>query len=173
MDNNNILFTLISCAVLVLEEMFIRQPDGSSTPAEIEDNPKFYPYFKGVIDGTHVRVKVSLSDAPKYRGRKYYTLQNILTACTFDLKFTYILAGWEGTVFDARILKNALKRPYGLKIPRDPDENMLRELDHELSSNNGLETGSTYNDLNDEVDAGRGQFLRHSIAVPIWQNYDA
>ena len=60
-------------------------------------------------------MKVSSKEAPKYRGRKDYPMQNILAACTFDLKFTYILAGWEGT-YDLRILKNALSRAYHLKI---------------------------------------------------------
>lgn len=45
------------------------------------------------IDGTHVRVKVSSTEAPKYRGRKDYPTQNVLAACTFDLKFPYVLAG--------------------------------------------------------------------------------
>jgi hypothetical protein len=42
-----------------------------------------------------VRAKVSSEDAPRYRGRKEYPTQNILAACSFDLKFTYILPGWE------------------------------------------------------------------------------
>lgn len=109
-------------AVIELEDLFMKQPDGLSTPAEIHDNPKLYPYFKdcvGAIDGTHVRVKVSASDAPRYRGKKGYTTQNVLAACTFDLKFTYVLAGWEGSASDARIFKDALRRQYSLKIPHD------------------------------------------------------
>ncbi|XP_074337288.1 uncharacterized protein LOC141674484 [Apium graveolens] len=69
------------------------------------------------IDGTHVRVKVSSSEAVKYRGRKDYPTQNVLAACTFDLKFSYILAGREGTASDSRIIKNALTRNHCLKIP--------------------------------------------------------
>ncbi|XP_060185677.1 uncharacterized protein LOC132615119 [Lycium barbarum] len=71
----------------------------------------------GAIDGTHVRVKVSQSEAPKYRGRKDYPTQNVLAACSFDLKFTYVLAGWEGTTSDSRIMKEALNRQDPLKIP--------------------------------------------------------
>lgn len=72
----------------------------------------------GAIDGTHIRVKVSASDAPRYRGRKDYPTQNVLAACTFDLKFTYVLTGWEGTASDSRIIKNALSREDKLKIPQ-------------------------------------------------------
>ena len=32
-------------------------------------------------------------DAPRYRGRKGYPTQNVLAACSFDLKFTYVLPG--------------------------------------------------------------------------------
>lgn len=72
----------------------------------------------GAIDGTHVRVKVSQTDAPRFRGRKGYPTQNVLAACTFDLKFTYILTGWEGTASDSRIIKNALIREDKLRIPK-------------------------------------------------------
>lgn len=72
----------------------------------------------GAIDGTHIRVKVSPKDAPRYRGRKDYPTQNVLAACTFDLRFTYVLPGWEGTASDSRIIKNALRREDRLKIPQ-------------------------------------------------------
>ncbi|GAA0160753.1 hypothetical protein LIER_39095 [Lithospermum erythrorhizon] len=50
----------------------------------------------------------------------------------------------------------------------DPDENILREVDHELSSSNGLDTGIAANNLTDEEDVARGQCLRDSIVVPMW-----
>ena len=43
---------------------------------------------------------------------------NILSACTFDLKFTYVLPGWEGSASDSRILENALSREDNLKVPQ-------------------------------------------------------
>lgn len=49
-------------------------------------------------------------DAQRYRGRKCYPTQNTLAACSFDLKFTYILPEWEGSASDSRILDNALTR---------------------------------------------------------------
>uniref|UniRef100_A0A1S4CW74 DDE Tnp4 domain-containing protein n=1 Tax=Nicotiana tabacum TaxID=4097 RepID=A0A1S4CW74_TOBAC len=71
----------------------------------------------GAIDGTHIRVKVSQCEALRYRGRKDYPTQNVLAACTFDLKFTYVLASWEGTASDSRIMKEALNRQDPLKLP--------------------------------------------------------
>lgn len=60
---------------------------------------------------------MSQTDAPRYRGRKDWPTQNVLAACTLDLKFTYILAGWEGSAADSRILHNALTRDDPLIIP--------------------------------------------------------
>ncbi|KAG6513446.1 hypothetical protein ZIOFF_023776 [Zingiber officinale] len=69
------------------------------------------------LDGIHIRVKVSNVDAPRYRGRNDCPTTNMLAACSFDLKFTYILSGWEGTTFDSRIIKNALSRRDKLLFP--------------------------------------------------------
>jgi hypothetical protein len=42
--------------------------------------------------------------------------QNVLAAFSFDLKFTYVLAGWEGSTYDATILADALQRHDGLRV---------------------------------------------------------
>ena len=49
----------------------------------------------GVIDGTHVRASVPLEIQGRFRGRKDGTTQNVLAAISFELKFTYVLAGWK------------------------------------------------------------------------------
>ncbi|KAK5826609.1 hypothetical protein PVK06_021535 [Gossypium arboreum] len=106
-------------AVLKLYKLVIKLPD-ESTPSEIRNNPRFYPYFKdciGALDGTHVRASVPLSIQGRFRSRKGGTTQNVLAAITFDLKFSYVLAGWEGSAHDSRILSDALSRPRGLRIP--------------------------------------------------------
>ena len=59
---------------------------------------------------------MSNEDAPKHRGRKGYTTQNVLVACSFDLKFTYVLLGWERSASDSRIIKSALTKNDNLKI---------------------------------------------------------
>jgi len=71
----------------------------------------------GAINGTHVLVNVPVEIQGKFRGRKEGTTQNVLAAITFDLKFIYVLAGWEGSAHDSRVLGDALSRPNGLKIP--------------------------------------------------------
>ena len=63
-------------------------------------------------------MKVCKALAPRYRGRKDYTTQNVMAACDFDMRFTYVLPGWEGTASDSRIIKNALVRDDKLVIPK-------------------------------------------------------
>ncbi|KAL5579293.1 hypothetical protein UlMin_011735 [Ulmus minor] len=100
-------------AIISLHDIFLRQPNGLECPPEIMNNTKFWPYFKdciGVLDGSHFRVKVGNDIVQRYRGRKAFPTQNVLAACSFDLKFTYVLPGWEGSASDSRILDNALTR---------------------------------------------------------------
>lgn len=33
------------------------------------------------------------------------------------MRFIYILAGWEGSASDSRVLRNAIERPNGLAVP--------------------------------------------------------
>ena len=66
----------------------------------------------GAIDSTHVPAEIQ----GKFRGRKEGITQNVLVVITFDLKFIYVLAGWEGSAYDSRVLGDALLRPNGLKI---------------------------------------------------------
>ena len=51
-----------------------------------------------------------------FRGRKNAPTQNVLAAVTFDLKFSYVLASWEGSAHDATILADALQRDDGLRV---------------------------------------------------------
>lgn len=62
------------------------------------------------------RVPTKVSAA--FRGRKGTTAQNVMAAVDFDLKFTYVLAGWEGSAHDALILADALERDDGLRVPQ-------------------------------------------------------
>ena len=41
----------------------------------------------------------------------------MLAAVDFDMRFTYVLAAWEGSAHDALILVEALERGDGLRVP--------------------------------------------------------
>jgi len=40
-----------------------------------------------------------------------------MVAVDFDLKFTYVLVGWEGSAHDALILADAIDRNNGFTVP--------------------------------------------------------
>jgi hypothetical protein len=100
-----------------LVQRFIHLPSESDgTPDEISLNPKFSPYFDdcvGAIDGSHIPVFVN--DQKRFINRKGYASQNILAACNFNMEFTYVMPGWEGSAHDGRVWDAAQTR--SLKIP--------------------------------------------------------
>ena len=93
-------------------------PMPNSTPPEIESNPKLYPYFKhcrGALDGSYFDAWVREEAMACYRTRKGGIAQNVLAACDFNLKFVYILSGWEGSAADSTVFEYARERD--LTIP--------------------------------------------------------
>ncbi|PKU65323.1 hypothetical protein MA16_Dca018631 [Dendrobium catenatum] len=70
-----------------------------------------------VIDETHIKARVPKENEVAFRERKPSLTQNVLAAVDFDLRITYVLAGWEGSAHDAAVLKNALERSDGLRVP--------------------------------------------------------
>ncbi|XP_077247225.1 uncharacterized protein LOC143886941 [Tasmannia lanceolata] len=111
-------FNKVLDAVLILQDMFIVRPS-RETPRAILDNPNFMPYFKdfiSAIDGTHIHAKVSQDIQKRYICRKHFPSQNLLACCDFDLKFTYVLCGWEGSAPDSRVLASAISKLNGIPI---------------------------------------------------------
>lgn len=70
------------------------------------------------MDGTYIDVKVNNSDIPRYRTRKGHISTNTLAVCDKNLKFIYVLPGWEGSAGDSRVLRDAINRVNGLKVPK-------------------------------------------------------
>ncbi|KAF7322186.1 putative nuclease HARBI1-like protein [Mycena kentingensis (nom. inval.)] len=97
------------------------RPPLDEPPEIIRDNPRYFPFFRhcrGAVDGVHIDAHVAASDAIRYRDRKGAITQNVFAACDFELRFTYIMAGWEGTAADARLYHHA--RTMGFDLP-DPE----------------------------------------------------
>ena len=53
----------------------------------------------------------------RFRGRKDGTTQYVLAVISFNLKFTYVLVGWEGRAHDSCVLNDAFARSGGFSIP--------------------------------------------------------
>ena len=60
------------------------------------------------MDGTHIDVIIPEEDQLRHRGRKGTPTINVLAICDFDLLFTYVLSGWEGSAHDSRIFLDAI-----------------------------------------------------------------
>jgi len=42
-----------------------------------------------------------------------------MAICDFDMRFTFVVAGWPGSVHDMRVFKDAIEK-YGDKFPHPP-----------------------------------------------------
>lgn len=91
-------------------KLFIPPKDEDPIPLRISTSRKFSPYFDnciGALDGTHIHAVVPPEDRKAFRNRKQTISQNVLAVASFDLLFSYVLAGWEGSAHDSRVLDDA------------------------------------------------------------------
>ena len=70
------------------------------------------------INGTHIRASMPPEIQGRFHGHKDGITQNVLATISFDLKFTYVLAGQEGNAQDSRVLNDAFARLVGFSIPK-------------------------------------------------------
>ncbi|KAL8531514.1 hypothetical protein ACS0TY_008199 [Phlomoides rotata] len=104
-------------AVLMLHSLFFVQPvavpDDSTDPQ--------WGSFKdclGALDGMYIDVQVPAMDKGRYRNRKGHVSVNVVGVCDMNMKFIYVLTGWEGSAADSRVLRDAVNRTHGLRVPR-------------------------------------------------------
>ncbi|KAA0035868.1 retrotransposon protein [Cucumis melo var. makuwa] len=108
---------MVLLAVIRLHEELLKKPQ----PVPNECTDQRWRWFKnclGALDGTYIKVNVPASDRARYRTRKGEVATNVLGVCDTKGDFVYVLAGWEGSAADSRILCDALSRPNGLKVPK-------------------------------------------------------
>lgn len=90
------------------------------TPARIRGDRAMYPWFEhcvGALDGSHIPIAAPHGDSGQdhvpFRNRKAGMSQNVLAAVDFDHNFVYVLAGWEGSANDQKVINDAMSRPRG------------------------------------------------------------
>ncbi|ETV83121.1 hypothetical protein H257_04846 [Aphanomyces astaci] len=102
----------VMASLVKLCPTYIRIPQpGAAVHPSIANNLKFSPFFlncRMAIDGTNIPIRVPACDASRFQSRKGVTM-NILAACDFDLNFTFVMAGWEGTAGDGKLYDAALR----------------------------------------------------------------
>ncbi|XP_028196711.1 protein ALP1-like [Glycine soja] len=57
----------------------------------------------GALDETHILVTVSPYERPRYCNRNGDVSTNVLAVCDPDLRFIYVLPGWEGSARDFQV----------------------------------------------------------------------
>ncbi|KAL0434507.1 UNVERIFIED_CONTAM: hypothetical protein Slati_2785000 [Sesamum latifolium] len=110
-------FHRILNAVLRLHPLLLANP----TPVPPNNSCPSWKWFEGclgALDGMYIDVRVKAEDMARYRTRKGSIVVNVLGVCDRDMRFIYVLVGWEGSAADNRVLRDAITRPTGLKIPR-------------------------------------------------------
>jgi DDE superfamily endonuclease len=84
------------------------QPATQDTPLHISiaSSPMYSLFFDdcvGAVDGTHIPVSPPYAERVAFRDRSGNLSQNVLAICNFDMRFTDVLSGWEGSVADSTL----------------------------------------------------------------------
>ncbi|GLT28461.1 hypothetical protein SLA2020_033950 [Shorea laevis] len=165
-------FHIVLRAMMKIGKFYIKQ--NSVSLHEVDDKWKWFERALGALDGTLIEITVPASERGKYRDRKRNLSTNVLGACDANLKFTYVLPGWEGSASNSRVLRDVLTRHNSLKVPQNEmvEEDLLREVDEELEEaalENEVERDNiTFVGVTDEW----SQF-RDNLAMEMFEEYQA
>ncbi|KZZ93606.1 Transposase, IS4-like protein [Ascosphaera apis ARSEF 7405] len=102
-------FHLVVNLLCQLHEKYVQMKPASYSK-EALDGTNVWPYMEGcigAIDGTYLLLQSPAKQQPRWRNRKGFIPQNVLACCDFDMNFTFIFAGMEGSAHDCRILHKA------------------------------------------------------------------
>ncbi|KAM3329114.1 hypothetical protein ACQJBY_026282 [Aegilops geniculata] len=113
-------FGLVLHAIVQLRDEFIRQ-QSVEIPTKIAGDPRWDPYFKdciGAIDCTQIQASSCKNVETAFRGKKLVASQNVMAAIDFDLRFTHVLARWEGSAHDDAVLVDAIECENGPCVPQ-------------------------------------------------------
>jgi len=64
-------------------------------------------------------VEVLVKHQHLFRGRKNECTHNVMAIWEFDMLFTFVYVGWEGTANDGRVFKDVVTGDNGLEWPID------------------------------------------------------
>ncbi|GJN03203.1 hypothetical protein PR202_ga20620 [Eleusine coracana subsp. coracana] len=109
-------FNEVLQGILSLSHEFNKPPD----PADVQPKDPKWRWFEdclGALDGTHVDIYVPLRDQGRYRNRKQKITTNVLGVCDWQMKFLYVLAGWEGSASNSRVLWDAMSPEDAFNVP--------------------------------------------------------
>lgn len=97
---------------------YMSQPGANELPARVRRDPTLYPFFKnaiGAVDGSHLFVSLPSHTRACWRDWDGHLTQNMMAICNFDMFFTFVLVGWEGSAADGPLYHRCFD--HGLKVP--------------------------------------------------------
>ncbi|CAL5067541.1 unnamed protein product [Urochloa decumbens] len=109
-------FSDVLTTILSLSLEFIKLPDPSVQPPD-DYKWKWFDNALGALDGCHFDVCVAMADQGRYRNRKQQITTNMLGVVDWNMKFLYVLPGWEGSASDSRVLRDAMSRQDAFVVP--------------------------------------------------------
>ncbi|XP_061365999.1 protein ALP1-like [Gastrolobium bilobum] len=110
-------FTNVLLAVVRCHTVLLKRPE----PVPQNSTDEKWKWFKnclGALDGTHIKVNPLIVDKARYLTRKGDIATNVLGVCSQDAQFIYVLPEWEGLAVDSRVLRDAISRSNGLRVPK-------------------------------------------------------
>ncbi|KAI3453553.1 hypothetical protein Pfo_010216 [Paulownia fortunei] len=109
-------FHTVLRAVLKIRKLYVKQQRNEISHIRDVERWRWFSNAVGALDGTFVELTVPAEDRSRYRNRKGVISTNVLGVCDANLRFLYVLPGWEGSASDARVLRDALQRSNSLKV---------------------------------------------------------
>ncbi|GJS68715.1 ALP1-like protein [Tanacetum coccineum] len=103
-------------AILKLHHVLLKKPEPISQDCQ-DERWKCFQGCLGALDGTLIKVTPPSDEKSQYRTRKGCISTNVLGVCCPNMQFIYVLPGWEGSAHDGRVLRDAISRPQGLRVP--------------------------------------------------------
>nr|GEV12068.1 protein ALP1-like [Tanacetum cinerariifolium] len=130
------------------------------------------------LDGTLIRVTPPSDQKSGYQTRKSNIATNVLGVCCPNMQFIYVLPGWEGSARDGHVLRDAISREDGLKIPQGTQVRiilaccLLHNLIRKYMSVDPLEVEQAEEDeIEDGDPSGDDDYLAHINQTNEWSNF--
>ena len=94
------------------------QPGTNELPAHVQGDLTPYPFFKnaiGAVDDSHLFVSLPSLTQVHWQDWDGHLTENMMAICDFDMFFTFVLIGWEGSTAHGPLYQWCFD--HGLKVP--------------------------------------------------------
>jgi hypothetical protein len=107
-------------AMMPFADVVLRPMDSSyaELPEELAEYSPLFDGCIGALDGTLIEVSVPKRVQADFTNRHGWRSQNVICVCDFNMMFTYVGVGTEGSAHDMRVLKQ--RALMDSKFPRPP-----------------------------------------------------